>query len=180
MAPDLEPCCTGRPSPDDTQQGAAFKEKAHARVLLFSRSGRGSASVHLTTARPGVAALQVAPAVADVRSAATIDIDRAFKLASPAVTTDGRQNRPFLPDVAAGLLVAAATRAASLSIAVLPAAILSVAVLPVVGAALVRPILVLRIASIPILLELDMQGGLCWGRHQSGSRREGTTQREQS
>ena len=149
-------------------------------MLMFSRRGRGSASVHLTTACPGVAALQVASAVADIRPAATVDIDRAFKPAPPAVTAYGRQDRPPLPDVVAGLLVATATSAALLSIAVLPAAILSVTVLPVVGVVLIRPILVLRVASILILLKLDVQGGLCWGRHQSSGRREGTTQHEQS
>ncbi len=169
-------------------------------MLMFSRSGRRLASVHLTTACPGVTALQVAPAVANVRPAATVDIDRAFKPTPPAVTAHRRQDRPLLPDVVAGLLVAAATSAALLSIAVLPAAILSaailsitvppirvlsvailsVAVLPVVGFALVRPVLVLRVASISILLKLDVQRGLCSGRHQSGRRREGTTQREQS
>ncbi len=169
-------------------------------MLMISRCGRRLASVHLTTARPSVATLQVAPAVADVRPAATVDIDRALKPTPPAVTAHGRQDRPLLPDVVAGLLVAAATSAALLSIAVLPCiilpaavlsitvppirvlsvAILSVAVLPVVGSALVRPVLVLRVASIPILLKLDVQRGLCSGRHQSGGRRERTTQREQS
>lgn len=87
-------------------------------------------------------------------------------------------------DIAAGPLVAAATPATLLSIAVLPVIIPALAwpipFLPIlVLLILVLPILVRLILLVRLLPILDVQRGLSLGEHRSGCSRKRTTQRQQ-